>query len=130
MTADPTWLRGQLATLAAPAEDSPAVDRLRGLLQDWAIGFCEIRADVASAAVTWPRRGVLSDESSSFLRALGVRHGRCGWVRRPAHRPSEDAGWTACTAVQEWCGRVDQPGVPDPDRCVRRTGPGPRLVAS
>lgn len=70
MTIDGAWLKGRIATVATPWADSPGVSRLRGLLQEWAVGFSERRPDVESSAVVWPRRGVLHDEAASFLRAL------------------------------------------------------------
>ena len=73
MTTDEAWLRAQMAGIAAPHADSRAAIRLRGLLRDWAVGFSGIRTDVASPTVTRSRRGLLDDESSSFLRALDSR---------------------------------------------------------
>jgi hypothetical protein len=73
----------------------PGVDRLRRLLQDWAVGFSEVRADVASPTITWPRRGLLDDESSSFLRALDsgfVTVDRAGFVALPTVRAKTPAG--------------------------------------
>jgi hypothetical protein len=95
LTIDGTWLSGQMATVATPVTDSPSVTRLRGFLQAWAVGFCEVRADVKSPTVTWPRRGLLDDESSSFLRALDsgfVIVDGAGFVVLPTVRAKMPAG--------------------------------------
>lgn len=95
MTIDGTWLRAQIATVPTPSPDSPGVSRLRELLKDWTVGFAAARADVASPTVAWPRRGLLEDESTSFLRALDsgfIMVDGAGFVVLPTVRPKTPGG--------------------------------------
>jgi predicted RNA-binding Zn-ribbon protein involved in translation (DUF1610 family) len=72
ITAD--WLASAVAAINANNdEDVDSVRLLRELLTESALGFAEVRPDVISAAVVWPRRGLHTDEAASFLRAVDLR---------------------------------------------------------
>ena len=95
MNVDAAWLDHQIAVTPIPDSDTPAVRRLRVLLQDWAVTFAQDRADVESALVTWPRRGLYDDEASSFLRALDtglVTVDASGFCTLPTVRAKTPAG--------------------------------------
>ena len=73
--------------------------RLQALLGQWAIAFAQGRTDVASPTITWPRRGLLDDESSSFLRALDagfVTVDPAGYVALPRSAPRRQPAGTHC----------------------------------
>lgn len=95
---DESWLDQRLAAHTSREDPDGAVDRLRSALEAYAERFNEMREDVASATVIWPRRGLLPDEASSFLHALDaglidVDDG--GYVTPPTVRPKAPAGWYA-----------------------------------
>jgi hypothetical protein len=92
---DERWLTQVLGEQVASAKDSGPVERLRVLLSGWAQGFAERRVDVLSGAMAEPRRGLLADEASSFLRAIdaGVAAvDEAGFVTLPTVRPKNPTG--------------------------------------
>lgn len=91
---DEAWLRDRVAEAASP-QGGEAVERLRELLVGCAEGFCLRRADVVSATVTWPRRGLGADEAGSFLRAVEQGFAvvdEAGYVTLPSVCPKTRAG--------------------------------------
>lgn len=88
---DRSWLTERVREASAhPDNGSAEVDRLRELLERCADRFAERRQDVVSGTVTWPRRGLRTDEATSFLRA--VDHDiavvdEAGYVSMPTVRP-------------------------------------------
>jgi hypothetical protein len=97
---DEQWVADMLA-LVDEGDSSGDVQRLRSLLTGWAEEFAELRADVQSARLVEPRRGLRDDEARSFLRA--VEHGfahvdKGGYVSLPLVRPKRPAGRYALLA--------------------------------
>jgi hypothetical protein len=67
---DRDWLATQLAGVRAPVPSSSEVDAMWALLEDRAPGFRRVKDGVESTEIVRPRRGLLHDESASFLRAV------------------------------------------------------------
>lgn len=90
------WLAAAVAAVRQPdADDDAAINRLRELLIACANGFAAERADVTSAAVRWPRRGLHPDEAAAFLRAVDTQHAivdAAGYVTLPRVRPKTPPG--------------------------------------
>ena len=95
MWVDGAWVTARVAATETEIRETHTVLRLQALLSQWAIAFAQRRTDVASPTITWPRRGLLDDESSSFLRALDagfVTVDPAGFVALPAVRAKTPAG--------------------------------------
>jgi len=94
ITAD--WLAAAVAAIEVDVHgDADSVRLLRGLLTRSAVGFAEVRPDVLSASVAWPRRGLHSDEATSFLRAVdlgAVSVDVAGYVTVHCARPKSPPG--------------------------------------
>lgn len=87
-------LRTSLSSAVANA-DHAAVAHLKTLLAEWAQEFAHRRADVESATIVWPRRGLMSDEAASFLRAMAEGFAlvdEAGYVSLPSVRTKAPAG--------------------------------------
>jgi hypothetical protein len=67
-----------------------AVERLKALLSDWALGFSERRPDVGGAGLSFGIRGVRQDEAAAFLRAIDS-----GIIN------VDDAGYVRCIGTQQ-----------------------------
>lgn len=92
---DEDWLTQTLHTQASSTGMHGSVDRFRALLAGWAEGFAELRTDVLSCSMDEPRRGVLPDEASSFLRAMDAGVAvvdEAGFVTLPTVRPKKPIG--------------------------------------
>src|SRR5262245_54672810 len=86
---DEAWAADRVAAIQPDGAETAAVIRLKGLLGKWAAIFPERRADVESPVLVWPRRGLLHDETASFLRAVDeglVEVDDAGYVSLPAFR--------------------------------------------
>ncbi len=95
VTVDEDWLAQMLTEQATSTGVPGSVDRFRALLAGWAQGFAELRTDVLSGAMAEPRRGLLPDEASSFLRAMDAGVAvvdQAGFVTLPTVRPKNPAG--------------------------------------
>ena len=95
MTIDIAWLTAQVATRGRAGGGLPSRRQVAGATPGLGGGFSEVRADVASPTITWPRRGLLDDEASSFLRALDsgfVSVDGAGFVVLPTVRAKTPAG--------------------------------------
>ncbi len=93
ITAD--WLAAAVAAISPDVDEKDSVRALRELLTQSAMGFAEVRPDVLSAAVAWPRRGLHSDESTSFLRAVDLELATvdaAGYVTVHCARPKSPPG--------------------------------------
>lgn len=89
------WLRETVKAHEPWPDLDESVPQLRTLLEERAHGFASMRDDILSATIVWPRRGLLPDESASFLRAVAngiaeVDH--AGFVTMPTVKPKMPPG--------------------------------------
>ena len=92
---DQDWLDRVVRGHTTRLDPSGSVERLEVLLRQWAQGFAARREDVLSGELATPRRGLLADEASSFLRAvdLGVAQvDDAGFVTLRTVRPKRPPG--------------------------------------
>ncbi len=92
---DQDWLDRVVRGHTTRLDPSGSVERLEVLLRQWAQGFAARREDVLSGELATPRRGLLADEASSFLRALDLSVAQvddAGFVTLPTVRPKRPPG--------------------------------------
>src|SRR4051812_19329054 len=89
------WLRERVAMTPSPVMNSPAVGAMWELLHDRAPGFARVKDGVETTEIVLPRRGLLHDEASSFLRAVETGIAvvdEAGYVTLPTVMPKSPPG--------------------------------------
>jgi hypothetical protein len=92
---DQQWLDRAVRGHTTRSEPSGSAERLEMMLRRWAQRFARGRNDVLSGDLATPRRGLLADEASSFLRAVdfGVaKVDEAGFVTLPTVKPKRPPG--------------------------------------